>query len=75
MDTMKFNVMIAGTSHGTIEVTEEVYLDDDALLSVLANAGYVDLGEVLEIVEEEENQIDIFEYDTGTHLVSLILIH
>lgn len=72
---MKFNVMIAGTSHGTIEVTEEVYLDDDALLSVLANAGYVDLGEVLEIVEEEENQIDIFEYDTGTHLVSLILIH
>ena len=72
---MKFNVMIAGTSHGTIEVTEDVYLDDDALLNVLAEAGYIDLGEVLEVVEEEENQIDIFEYDTGAHLVSLILIH
>lgn len=72
---MKFNVTIAGASHGTIDVTEDVYLDDDALISVLADAGYIDRGEVLEIVEEEENQIDIFEYETGGHRVSLILIH
>lgn len=72
---MKFNVMIAGASHGTIEVTEEVYADDDALISVLANAGYVDQSEVLEVVEEEENMVDIFEYETGVHLVSLVLIH
>lgn len=72
---MKFNVTIAGASHGTIDVTEDVYLDDDALISVLADAGYIDRSEVLEIVEEEENQIDIFEYETGGHRVSLILIH
>lgn len=72
---MKFNVTIAGASHGTIDVTEEVYQDDDALLAVLADAGYVDRSEVLEVIEEEENQVDIFEYETGVHLVSLVLVN
>lgn len=72
---MKFNVTSLGQTIGTVDVTEEVYLDDDALISVLANAGYVAAGEVLEVVEEVENQIDIFEYETGGHVVSLVLIH
>ena len=73
---MKFTVTNdADQAIGTVDVTEEVYLDDDALLGVLADAGYVDRSEVLEIVEEIDNKIDIFEYETGGHRVSLVLIY
>lgn len=77
---MKFSVVIAGPANedhaiGTIEVDEEVYLDDDALLDCLAAAGYLDRSEVLDVTEEDENRVDIFEYDTGAHRVSLVLIH
>jgi hypothetical protein len=73
---MRFNVIdVSGTTVGAIDVTVEVYEDDGALLDVLAEAGFIDSGEVLEVVEEEENQIDIFEYETGGHRLSLILTH
>ena len=73
---MKFTVTEArGAVLGTIEVTEEVYLDDVALLQVLADAGYVDHSEVLEVTEQEDNQVDIFEYETNAHRLSLVLIH
>lgn len=84
---MKFTVTDAsGTVLGTIDVTEEVYADDDALLAVLARANYVDRDAVLEIHEDEDNQIDIYEcefvehgqaldVEHGIHRVSLVLIH
>lgn len=60
---------------GTIDVTEEVYVDDDALIAVLAEAGYVDRDEVLDVTEDVDDRIDIVEYESGTHVVSLTLIH
>ncbi len=72
---MKFTVMALGQPIGTIDVTEEVYADDDALLNVLATAGYVDRSEVLEVAEDAENRIDIYEYETDSLRVQLVLIH
>lgn len=76
---MKFSVTVEGPdgqsqSIGTIDVTEAVYNDDDALIAVLASAGYVDRDESLDVIEDTDNQVDIFEYETGTHLVSLVLV-
>lgn len=73
---MKFSVTdVYGTVLGTIEVIDEVYEDDDALLSVLADAGYIDQADVCEVTEDDANKVDIFEYESGLHLVSLALIH
>lgn len=79
---MKFSVVIVGPtgqdqSIGTIDVNEDVYIDDDALVAALAQSGYVDVNEVLDlsVIEEDDGRVDIFEYETGSHRVSLVLIH
>jgi hypothetical protein len=45
---------------------------------VLERAGYIDEADldanVLE-VSEDENQVDIYEYESGNHRLSLVLIH
>ena len=60
---------------GTIDVTEEAFNDDDSLLCVLADAGHLEVGEAFEVVEDDHNRVEIFEYESGTHVVSLTLIH
>ncbi len=71
---MKFNVMIVGVSHGTIDVTDDVYENDTALINVLVNAGHIDRGESFDIVQYDENQLDIFEGESNEHRVSLVLL-
>lgn len=73
---MKFSVCHGLTNPiGVIDVEEDVYADDDALLNVLAEAGYVDSSELLEVREDEEGRVDIFEYETNYHRLALYLIH
>jgi len=72
---MKFTVTdVFGTVLGTIDVTEDVYLDDDALLSVLVDAEYIDEADPCEVTEDVDNRVDIIEWESGNHLVSLVLI-
>lgn len=73
---MKFTIcqgLNLETVLGTIDVEEDVYEDDSALLNALAESGYIDQDEVLDVVEEEEGRVDIIDNETNYILVSLIL--
>lgn len=77
---MKFSVCTEGPGGnlqaiGTVEMTKEAYQDDDSLIAVLVEAGYVDRNDVLDVNEDDDEQVDIFEYESGVHRVSLVLIH
>jgi hypothetical protein len=71
---MKFLICINGSIIGSIDVEQAVYANDSALLNVLATAGYVDRNEILDLREDQEGYLDIFEYETNFHRLSLILI-
>ncbi len=75
---MKFTVcqgMLSEIVLGTIEIDEVVYDDDYALLNALADSGYLEGDEVLDVVEEEDGRIDIVDSETNYLLLSLILTH
>ena len=72
---MIFTVLINGQHVGTIDVDQEVYLDDELLLSALAFEGYISKTEVLSVVEDQENRVDVIEYETDSLRLSLVLIH
>lgn len=76
---MKFTVMAQGQPIGTLSITEEVYLCDAELLSVLADADYIDRSEILEVFERVDpedhiEKVDLIDPETNFCRVSLVLI-